>query len=122
MSLKDRIKDLCRQKGISMNSLEKELGFATGYISKLDKSTPNSKYMQKIADFFEVSVDFLMTGEEKNPDTYYINDETRQIAQEIYDNPDMRSLFDMSRKMTPERLKAHVDFMKQLYEAERNKE
>lgn len=54
--------------------------------------------------------------------TYYLNEETRQIAQEIYDNPDMRSLFDMSRKMTPERLKAHVDFMKQLYEAEHGKE
>ena len=40
-----------------MNQLEKELGFAVGYISKLDKSTPNSKYIQKIADYFNVSVD-----------------------------------------------------------------
>lgn len=120
MTLRERIKDMCKCKGISMNALEKELGFASGYISKLDKSTPNSKNIQKIADYFGVSVDYLMTGEDNtNGDTYYLNDETRQIAQEIYANPEMRSLFDMSRKMSPERLKAHVDFMKKLYEQER---
>lgn len=64
MTLKDRIKELCKKNGISMNQLEKELGFASGYISKLGKSTPGSKYIQKIADYFNVSVDYLMTGEE----------------------------------------------------------
>ena len=57
MTLKERIKQLCNNNRISMNQLEKELGFAVGYISKLDKSTPNSKYIQKIADYFNVSVD-----------------------------------------------------------------
>lgn len=64
MTLKDRIKELCKKNGISMNQLEEELGFGSGYISKLGKSTPNSKYIQKIADYFGVSVDYLMTGEE----------------------------------------------------------
>lgn len=64
MTLKERIKQLCKNNGISMNQLEKELGFAVGYISKLDKSTPNSKYIQRIADYFNVSVDYLMTGKE----------------------------------------------------------
>lgn len=62
MNIKERIKDLCRQKGITVNKLETELGFGTGYVSKLDKSTPNSKYIQKLADYFNVSVDYLMTG------------------------------------------------------------
>ena len=64
MTLKERVKNLCKNEGVSMNQLEKELGFATGYISKLDKSTPSSKYIQKIADYFNVSVDYLMTGKE----------------------------------------------------------
>lgn len=49
---------------------------------------------------------------------YYLNDETREIAQEIFDNPDLKSLFDMSRKMSPERLKAHIEFMKNLQNTE----
>lgn len=64
MTLKERVKNLCKNKGVSMNQLEKELEFASGYISKLDKSTPNSKYIQKIANYFNVSVDYIMTGKE----------------------------------------------------------
>lgn len=49
-----------------MSSVEDELHFARGYLSKLDKSTPNTDKMQKIAKYFGVTVDYLMTGEEKH--------------------------------------------------------
>lgn len=64
MSLKDTIKDLCKKNGVNMSSVEEKLGFASGYLSKLDKSTPNTKRIQKIADYFGVTVDYLMTGKE----------------------------------------------------------
>lgn len=64
MSTKDRIKELCKNNGISANKLEKNLGFTAGYISKLDKSTPNAKNIKMIADYFNVSLDYLMTGKE----------------------------------------------------------
>ena len=64
-----------------------------------------------------------MTGEEKEGgETYYLNDETREIAQEIFENPDLRSLFDMSRKMPPERLKAHIEFIEKLYKQEKGED
>lgn len=66
MNTKEIIKELCVKKRISVNKLEVDLGFGTGYVSKLDKSTPNAKKLQKIADYFGVSVDYLMTGKE-NP-------------------------------------------------------
>lgn len=61
-----------------------------------------------------------MTGhyEDEDHSPYYLNDETRAIAQAAFENPDMRSLFDMSRKMSPDRLKAHLEFMKKLQESE----
>ena len=62
MTLRDRIKDLCKKKGISVNRLELDCEFAKGYISKLDKSTPNSDKLQKIADYFGISLDYLMNG------------------------------------------------------------
>lgn len=60
MTLKDRIKLLCKIHGTSMNKIEKELGFASGYISKLGNSKPNSEYMKRIAERFSVTVDFLL--------------------------------------------------------------
>lgn len=64
MTIKDRIKDLCVKNGITVNKLETTLGFGTGYISKLDKSTPNTKKIKLIAEYLNVSVDYLMTGKD----------------------------------------------------------
>ena len=104
MNLKERIQDLCKKTGISMNQLETELGFGKGYISKLGKSTPNAAKIQKIADYFEVSVDYLMTGGEPE-DGYYLNKETAKVAQEIFENKELRMLFDASRDADPEDLR-----------------
>lgn len=46
-----------------MNKLEKELNFGKGYISKLGSSQPNVNKLQQIADYFSVSLDYLMSGE-----------------------------------------------------------
>ena len=118
MTLYERIEDLRNSRHISQGKLEKELGFSNGSISKWKTSTPTPDRLQKLADYFGVSVEYIMNGKEPNPETYYLNDETREIAQEIFDNPDLKSLFDMSRKMSPERLKAHIEFMKSLQNSE----
>ena len=83
---------------------------------KSGRSEPKKEKLQKIADFFDVSLEYLMTGEEQNG--YYLNEETGKFAQEMFEDEDMRSLFDMKRKMPPERFKAHMEFMKNLYKQE----
>ncbi|MDR7812037.1 MULTISPECIES: helix-turn-helix domain-containing protein [Lacrimispora] len=66
MSLKERIRELCKINGISIPNLESELGFGSGTISKWDKSAPSVDKLQKIAERFDVSMDFLTTGQEYN--------------------------------------------------------
>ena len=68
MSIKQKVKDLCKENGISLNKLEQEIGVASGYLSKLDN--PGIKTVKLIADYFNVSVDYLMTGEEKEVPTF----------------------------------------------------
>lgn len=53
--------------------------------------------------------------------SYYLNNETAKIAQEIYENEDMRSLFDVARDIKPDRLKAYIEFMRALKDKEDNK-
>lgn len=60
--MKERVKQLCKEKGVSMNAAESEMGLAKGYISKLDNSNPNQKTLQKMSDYFGVSVEFLISG------------------------------------------------------------
>lgn len=114
------VRDLCKQKGIAISKLEKDLGFSNGYLNP--KKMDNIPYDRALLIYKYLGGDLnIMTGTdtvigEEMP--YYLNDETREIAQEIFDNPDLKSLFDMSRKMSPERLKAHIEFMKNLQNSE----
>ncbi|MBS5955353.1 MAG: helix-turn-helix transcriptional regulator [Clostridiales bacterium] len=119
MDLKERIKELCKKNNISMNQLEQELDFGKGYISKLGKSTPNATKIQQLANRLGVSVDYLMTGNtDDSSEHYYTNVETREIAQEIFENPDLKSLFHAAKGLSPERLKAHIDFIQSLKQQE----
>jgi transcriptional regulator with XRE-family HTH domain len=109
MTLKERIKTLCKENGITVNKLEKTLGFGTGYVAKLDNSVPNTAKIQLIADYFKVSVDYLLTGEEIETEVpYYINDEAREMAQFMFENPEYKVLFDASRKIS----KADIETVK----------
>lgn len=64
MGLYENIKNAASKKGYSINKLEKELGFARSYILKFKTITPSADKIQKIADFLDVSTEYLMTGKE----------------------------------------------------------
>ena len=61
----ETIKILSSKKGLSINQLEKTLGLSKGSLCRIDTNRPSVDRLQKIADFFEVSLDYLMTGKEQ---------------------------------------------------------
>lgn len=56
----EKIKEICKQKNISINKLEQDLGFAKGYMSKLNVSSPSLNNAKKIADYLEIGIDELI--------------------------------------------------------------
>lgn len=60
----ERIKELCKQNGISISELEKEIGVAKGSICKIDRHKPNSNKMQAISKRLNTTVDYLITGKD----------------------------------------------------------
>lgn len=63
MTLKERIKKLANSEGLSIPRLEEELGFGGGTISRWDKSVPSADKLAKIADRYNVTVDYLLGRE-----------------------------------------------------------
>ena len=57
---------LLRERGVTAYKVAKETGIGTATLSnwKNGKYTPKQDKMQKIADFFGVTVDYLMTGKD----------------------------------------------------------
>ncbi len=119
-----RLSYYMEQRGVTQNELAEYMNVSQATVSNWCKGIklPRMDKIDRICLYFNIKRSDLMEERQEEPDTYYINDETREIAQALQDNPDMRSLFDMSRKMSPERLKAHVEFMKKLYEQEHPEE
>ena len=99
--------ELLQKRGVSTYKVAKDTGIAQSVFSswKNGISTPKQDKMQKIADYFNVAVEYLMTGKEKEGgEKYYLNEETSQIAQEIFDNKELRLLFDAAKDAQPEDL------------------
>ena len=65
-SLFEKIKELCKKRGISLNKLEEDLGFSRNTIYSMKNKKPNAERLQKIADYFNVSTDYLL-GRTNNP-------------------------------------------------------
>lgn len=62
MNSVDRVKKICKDRKIPISKLERELGFSNGYISQLRKGVFPTDRLVLIADYLQVSADFLMTG------------------------------------------------------------
>ena len=62
----EKIKELADKQGISLNKLEEKLGFSRNTIYNMKKSTPNVERVSIIADYFNVSTDYLL-GRTDNP-------------------------------------------------------
>lgn len=75
------------------------------------KSTSYTKYLDKIAKHFGVSVDYLMTGEETGSNVAVVDeennlivldDETLELIDSLRSKPEMKMLFSVSKNATPE--------------------
>ena len=60
MVLFDNIKELCEKKGVSVWTLEKDLGFSNRSISKWNETDPGIRKVQKVADYFGVAIEDLL--------------------------------------------------------------
>ena len=62
MALLNRIKELCKAKGVSQRKMEQDIGISNGASSKWENSSPSIEIIQKLSAYFNVSIDYLMTG------------------------------------------------------------
>lgn len=117
MELYERVIGLCKGKGIPATVLERELGFGRGYIGKLKTIKPSADKLQKIADYFGVSLTYFTGSDVENSEQhegYYVNTETAALAEKLLTDSHYRVLFDAARDSRPEDLQMAADLLRRL--------
>lgn len=103
-------------KGLKDSDVSRGTGISSSVLSDWKKGRYSLKYdkLQKIAEFLGVTTDQLTGVQTNEQPGYYINSETADIAQEIYETPGMRILFDAARDSRPEDLQMAADLLRRL--------
>ena len=101
MGIAERIRTLCETQGITINKLEKTLEIGRGNIARWDKHKPNVEKVQAVANYFGLTTEYILTGENENkPTSEGELTETQREAMELV------------MKMSDEQLKVFVATLK----------
>ena len=79
---------LLKERNVTAYRVSKETGITQSTLSdwKRGRSTPKSENMKKIADYFGISIDYLMTGKEQNDKEPRVNPINQKDIKEILSN------------------------------------
>lgn len=119
MAIGERIKYLRNKLGLSQVEFADKIGISKQSLYKYENNIitniPSDK-IEAIAHLCKVSPSYLMGWEDDNDYfesqeseiPYYLNDDAREMAQFMFENPEYKVLFDASRKVS----KDDIDMVK----------
>lgn len=112
----NNLKQLMSEHNKTQSDIAKIAGVSQGTVSDWlsGKKYPRMDKIQKIVDHFQLPITALVNDGKETNNQYYLNPETARLAQEVYDNPDLRILFDASRHLTPEDIRFVVEMVKKM--------
>ncbi|MDS3270665.1 helix-turn-helix transcriptional regulator [Streptococcus pneumoniae] len=79
----EKIKELAKKRGKALGQVEEDLGYGRNTLYKIKNSTPNAERIAEIANYFNVSTDYLL-GRTDNP-AIAGSDEFAQVNEQIID-------------------------------------
>ena len=97
-----RIKRVREEKGLTQRALAEILNVRPSTVAMWEsgKNKPEYSMLEKLAEYFDVSVDYLMCkSDNRKPE---VDDDINAILQELKDRPEMKILFSASSKATRE--------------------
>lgn len=86
-----------------------------------DIRSPSPDVIEKLANIYEVSTDYLITGKESSStkDNYYYDAEVAELAEQIKNDSELRILLDAKRNLSKQDMKAIINITKSLLQRER---
>ena len=119
MSFNETLKKLRIEKKLTQEELAQATGLSRSAIGMYESGSrePNFETLEILADFFNVDMNTLLDRSQSSQG-YYLNPEAAKMAQELYDNPGMRILFDAAKNVSAEDLKAAAELIARIKKKE----
>lgn len=115
---------LLEERGLTASAVAQQTGIPKRAFSEWKSGKykdPKPERLRQIADFFGVSVEYMMTGEETEP-KHYEDPDTAALAQRMKDDPDFRLLFSAAKDVSAETLQQAYDYLVFLKKREKGEE
>ena len=81
---------------------------------------PRIDKIEKMANYFGIEKSDLIEERQSEKSDYRVDDETKKIAQEIFNDGDMKLLFSLKKSAQSDELMSYARFLKEKYERENN--
>jgi transcriptional regulator with XRE-family HTH domain len=73
---------------------------------------PRMGNVELLAKYFGIEKSDLLEEKAKDGQGYYINPETAEIAQQVFQDPDLRLLFEAARDVKPENIRLAAEMLR----------
>lgn len=114
MQFYERLKMLMEKNKVTNYRVAKDLGCSASTVATWisgDKM-PSSKYLQLLSGYFGVSTDYMMGADDADTEERYEKQEVYDMLEEIRKNPELRTMFSITRNATPEQLRQYINVIK----------
>ena len=109
---------LCEKKGVSVTRATVEMGLSRTIGSKWKRTgaTPNGETLNRIAEYFGVTADYLLTGSEQKTQAAIdtVDDDLREYLDELRNRPEKRLLFSVTKNATRSQIEAIVKMIEEM--------
>ena len=112
MGISQNIKDLRQRHSLTQAEFGEIAGVSDKAVSTWENGTaePRMGAIQKIADYFGISKADLLEDAPDDESAYYLDDDAKDLAEFMFNNPEYKVLFDASRNVSKE----DIEFVKEM--------
>lgn len=113
----EKMQEIRKSKNYTYEKIAQITGISRSTIEKIfsgNNSNPTISYIQAIAQALECAVDDFFDYEDNVVSPYYLDRKTGKLAQEIFENPELKILLDASKELEVSDLNAVIEIVKRM--------
>lgn len=110
MILFERLKYLAKKQGKSINDIEKDMNYSKNTLYRLKTSNPSAEKLKELADYFDVSTDYLL-GRTEDPHIFLAKEKQQTVREALNSvmSSDGKPLTENDREILTEIIEAYIE-------------